>query len=82
MAAFIRALTLVTLLSTAATAGAQTTPVPLEFGARVRYEIKRELAPYAGLVWHRKLFGTGDLARAHGEETGGWRLVSGFRVWF
>lgn len=54
----------------------------LEFGARVRYEIRREVAPYAGLVWHRKLFGTGDLARAHGEDAGGWRFVSGFRVWF
>ncbi len=54
----------------------------LEFGARVRYEIRREVAPYAGLVWHRKLFGTGDLAREHGEDVGGWRFVSGFRVWF
>ncbi len=33
-------------------------------------------------VWHRKLFGTGDLAREHGEDVGGWRFVSGFRVWF
>jgi len=54
----------------------------LEFGARVRYEIKRELAPYAGLVWHRKLFGTGDLARANNNEVGGWHLVTGLRVWF
>jgi len=53
----------------------------LEFGARLRYEIKREVAPYAGLVWHKKLFGTGDLARAQGEGTGGWRFVSGFRIW-
>lgn len=54
----------------------------LEFGARLRYEIKREVAPYAGLVWRRKLFGTGDLARDHGDEVGGWRFVSGLRVWF
>ena len=54
----------------------------IEFGARVRYEIRRELAPYAGLVWHRKVFGTGDYAREQGEDVGGWRLVTGLRVWF
>ncbi len=54
----------------------------VELGVRVRYEIKREVAPYAGLVWHRKLFGTGDQARAHGEGVGGWRLVTGLRLWF
>jgi copper resistance protein B len=53
-----------------------------EVGFRVRYEIRRELAPYAGLVWHRKLFGTGDAARARGEDVGGWHLVSGLRWWF
>lgn len=54
----------------------------LEFGARVRYEIRREIAPYAGLVWHRKMFGTAALAREHGEAIGGWRFASGFRIWF
>ncbi|MFA5910501.1 MAG: copper resistance protein B [Vicinamibacterales bacterium] len=54
----------------------------VEVGARLRYEIKRELAPYVGLVWHRKVFATGDLAREHGGDAGGWRLVSGLRVWF
>lgn len=53
-----------------------------EFGARLRYEIRRELAPYAGLVWHRKVFGTADLAREHGDSVGGWRFASGLRVWF
>ena len=54
----------------------------IEFGARFRYEIRRELAPYAGLLWHRKVFGTGDLAREQGEDVGGWRLVTGLRLWF
>ena len=54
----------------------------VEFGARWRYEIRRELAPYAGLVWHRKVFGTGDLAREQGESVGGWRFVTGLRFWF
>jgi copper resistance protein B len=53
-----------------------------EVGFRVRYEIKRELAPYAGVVWHRKLFGTGDFARESGADAGGWHLVGGLRFWF
>jgi len=53
-----------------------------EVGFRVRYEIRRELAPYAGVVWHRKLFGTGDATRAAGGDAGGWHLVSGLRFWF
>lgn len=53
-----------------------------EVGFRVRYEFRRELAPYAGLVWHRKLFGTGDATRAAGGDAGGWHLVSGLRFWF
>lgn len=54
----------------------------LQFGVRLRYEIQRELAPYVGLVWNRKMFGTADLARAAGHGTGGWRFVSGLRFWF
>jgi copper resistance protein B len=53
-----------------------------EVGFRLRYEIRREVAPYAGLVWHRKLFGTADFARAEGREVGGWHLVAGLRTWF
>jgi copper resistance protein B len=52
-----------------------------EVGFRVRYELRREIAPYAGVVWHRKLFGTGDAARARGEDAGGWHLVGGLRWW-
>ena len=52
-----------------------------EVGFRVRYEFKRELAPYAGVVWHRKLFGTGDFARERSGDAGGWHLVAGLRFW-
>ena len=52
-----------------------------EVGFRFRYEIKRELAPYAGVVWHKKLFGTGDATRAAGGDAGGWHIVGGVRVW-
>jgi copper resistance protein B len=53
----------------------------LDFGFRLRYLIRRELAPYAGVVWHQKHFGTADIARANGESTGGARLVVGIRFW-
>lgn len=53
----------------------------LDFGFRLRYLIRRELAPYAGVVWHQKHFGTAALAREKGESTGGARLVVGLRFW-
>jgi copper resistance protein B len=53
-----------------------------EFGLRLRYEIRREVAPYVGVTWNRKLLGTADLARAAGNDIGGARFASGVRVWF
>lgn len=54
----------------------------LDLGLRLRYEIRRELAPYAGLTWQRKLAGTADRARQEGHEVGGLRFVTGVRFWF
>lgn len=31
-------------------------------GLRLRYEFRREFAPYVGVTWTRKYFGTADLA--------------------
>ena len=53
-----------------------------EAGLRMRYEFRREVAPYIGVTWNRKFFGTGDFARAAGEDTGGARFATGVRVWF
>ncbi|HEX7087951.1 MAG TPA: copper resistance protein B [Vicinamibacterales bacterium] len=53
-----------------------------EAGLRLRYEIRREIAPYVGVVWTRRFSGTADLARAAGEEVGDARLVVGIRAWF
>jgi copper resistance protein B len=52
-----------------------------EWGGRLRYEWRREFAPYVGVVWHRKFFGTADQARAAGDSTGGARLALGLRFW-
>lgn len=53
-----------------------------EAGLRLRYEIRRELAPYVGVVWHRQFGGTADFSRAAGGDPGGWRLATGVRTWF
>ncbi|HSL22883.1 MAG TPA: copper resistance protein B [Vicinamibacterales bacterium] len=54
----------------------------VEAGLRLRYEIRRELAPYVGIVWDRKLRGTADFAREQGDEVGTARLAFGLRTWF
>jgi copper resistance protein B len=53
----------------------------VDAGVRLRYEFKREFAPYVGVTWSRALFGTGDLRRAVGESVGQRRLVVGLRLW-
>jgi copper resistance protein B len=53
-----------------------------ELGLRLRYEIRRELAPYFGVVWTRSYGETADLARAAGHDTDNLRFVAGLRVWF
>ena len=51
-------------------------------GFRLRYEFRREFAPYIGVIWNNKFGGTADLAEAAGEEAGGARFVTGLRLWF
>jgi copper resistance protein B len=53
----------------------------LDGGLRLRYEFRREFAPYLGLTWNRKFFGTADRAVASGEPTSRARLAVGVRVW-
>lgn len=54
----------------------------LEMGARLRYEIKREFAPYIGISWERALGDTADFSRANGEDPGSLSFVAGIRLWF
>ena len=54
----------------------------IELGARLRYEIRREFAPYIGVSWNRKLGETADLADDEGEDTDVMSFVVGVRVWF
>ena len=54
----------------------------LEVGLRLRYEIRREFAPYIGVNWLQLFGNTKDLARITGESTSETQLVIGLRVWF
>ncbi len=51
-------------------------------GIRLRYEIRREFAPYIGIEYAAKFGGTADYATAAGDETGQTRWVAGLRVWY
>jgi len=54
----------------------------MQLGLRLRYEIRREFAPYVGVNWARKFGDTADFARDEGESTHDTQLVAGIRVWF
>lgn len=54
----------------------------VELGLRLRYEIRREFAPYVGVSWARKLGDTADFARQAGEDADNFAVVAGVRVWF
>lgn len=54
----------------------------IELGARLRYEITREFAPYVGVHWERKLGGTADIARGAGDGASSVSAVFGLRAWF
>jgi copper resistance protein B len=54
----------------------------IELGVRLRYEIRRQFAPYIGVSWSRKLGETADLAQDKGEDMGVISFVAGLRVWF
>ena len=53
-----------------------------ELGARLRYEIKREFAPYIGIDWTRSVGTTADFVRADGHDPSGVSFVAGLRLWF
>ena len=54
----------------------------VELGLRLRYEIKREFAPYIGVSWERKLGDSARFARAAGDRVQATSLVIGIRTWF
>ena len=53
-----------------------------EAGFRLRYEFRREVAPYVGVTWHRRYGKTADFAEAVGDGAARTQLVTGVRLWF
>jgi len=49
---------------------------------RLRYEIRREFAPYLGVHYHRRFGETASLARDEGESASDLSFVIGLRAWF
>jgi copper resistance protein B len=54
----------------------------LQAGLRLRYELRREFAPYLGFSWARELGATASLARRGGEDVQAFSLLAGVRFWF
>ena len=54
----------------------------LQIGLRLRYEFRREFAPYVGVVWSRRFGKSADLARAEGDDPNDLQFLAGLRVWF
>lgn len=54
----------------------------IELGARLRYEVRRDFAPYVGVEWESAVGETRDLIEAHAEEAEATRLVVGLRAFF
>ena len=54
----------------------------IEAGLRLRYEIRREFAPYIGVHWEREFGDTASKTRAAGGEVSETTLVAGVRLWF
>jgi copper resistance protein B len=53
-----------------------------ELGVRLRYEIRRELAPYIGVNYARRVGRTADFARAAGNDAEDISFLLGLRAWF
>ena len=54
----------------------------MSLGLRLRYEIKREFAPYIGVEYISKYGDTADIARANNADVSDTRLVAGLRFWY
>lgn len=54
----------------------------VDLGLRLRYEIRREFAPYIGVVWTHKYGGTADFVRQNGDAVRDTQYVLGLRAWW
>lgn len=54
----------------------------IEVGLRLRYEIRREFAPYIGVEQSWRTGSGADFARAAGDDASSTNLIAGIRFWF
>jgi copper resistance protein B len=54
----------------------------LQLGLRLRYEIRREFAPYLGVAWYRSLGKTAELVSGAGNDPSVLQVLAGVRFWF
>ncbi len=54
----------------------------LDLGLRLRYEVRREFAPYVGVAWLRRFAGAANDAREAGRPVGRASVLLGVRTWF
>jgi copper resistance protein B len=53
-----------------------------ELALRLRYEIKREFAPYIGISWTNHYGNTADMIHAKGKSTSDLTFLLGLRIWY
>lgn len=53
-----------------------------ELGLRLRYEIRREIAPYLGLLWQRRYQAEVSGAQTAGTMSQQWQAVLGLQAWW
>ena len=53
-----------------------------EIGLRLRYDVRREFAPYVGVEYRRAFGETRRMLQGEGEDAGGWSFLTGIRAWF
>lgn len=54
----------------------------VQFGLRMRYEIRRQFAPYIGVNWVRRVGTSADYARQDRQPVLDRQIVAGVRIWF
>lgn len=54
----------------------------MKLGLRLRYEIRREVAPYFGVRWERRVGASARFARAAGVDPAEVTALAGIRAWF
>lgn len=53
----------------------------VSLGLRLRYEIRREFAPYIGIGFVQKYGKTANISRANGDPVHDFQLLAGVRIW-